>query len=105
MGKDLVGKLGSEMKESAHEVQKGQVGRDVGGLEGGVGMDRLPGRISPDVSNAERKGVHEAKEFGQGVKEVGQGMKDEAERLQATLRGDVTSKKVTDGMAGTKRLV
>lgn len=93
------------MKESAHEVQTGQVGRDVGGLEGGVGMDRLPGRVSPDVSDAGRRGVHEAKEFGEGVKEFGEGMKDEAERLKATLRGDVTSKKVTDGMAGTRRLV
>ena len=86
------------MNESAHQVQQGKVGRDVGGLEGGVGMDRLPGRISPDVSDVGRKGVHEAKEFREG-------MKEEAERLGATLRGDVVTKKVTDGMAGNRRLV
>lgn len=97
LGRDLVGKLGSEMKHSASEVQKGHVGRDQGGLEGGVGMDRLPGRVSPDVSDSMAEGVKEAKEIGQGAKE-------ELARLQATLRGE-TKKTVIDGMEGSKRLV
>lgn len=86
------------MKGSASDVQKGKVGRDVGGLEGGIGMDRLPGRVSPDVSDSANEGVRKAKEMGEGAKE-------EFKRLQATLRGDVQAKRVTDGMAGTKRLV
>lgn len=101
VGRDLVGKLGSEMKGSAADVQKGKVGRDMGALEGGVGMDRLPGRISPDVSDATADGVREAKE-------VGEGARDEFKRLQATLRGEAdksSAKKVMDGMTGGKRLV
>lgn len=101
-GKELVGRLGSEMKGSASDVQKGKVGRDVGGLEGGVAMDRLPGRVSPDVSGSAGAGGDEAV---RGAKEVGEGAKDEFKRLQAELRGEAQGKKVMEGMTGTKRLV
>jgi hypothetical protein len=89
------------MQGSASDVQKGKVGRDVGGLEGGVGMDRLPGRVSPDVSDSTRRGLQEVKEFGQGAR-------DEWERAKASLRegpskGEV--KVMAKEMMGDRRLV
>jgi len=89
------------MKGSASDIQKGKVGRDMGGLEGGVGMDRLPGRISPDVSDSTRKDLHEVKEFGEG-------MREEWGKIKDSLR-EGPSKNEVKGMAkemlGDRRLV
>lgn len=88
------------MKGSASDVQKGKVGRDMGALEGGLGMDRLPGRISPDVSDNTRRDLKEAKEFGQGAR-------DEFERIKDAFHEP--SKAEVKGMAkemmGNRRLV
>jgi hypothetical protein len=89
------------MKGSASDVQKGKVGRDVGALEGGLGMDRLPGRISPDVSDSKRAGLHQ-------VQEIREGARDEWERVKDSLR-EGPSKEEAKGMLkemmGDKRLV
>jgi hypothetical protein len=89
------------MKGSASDVQKGKVGRDVGGLEGGLGMDRLPGRISPDVSDNTRRDLQE-------VKEIGEGAREEWGRIVDTLK-EGPSKSEAKGMMkemmGNKRLV
>lgn len=98
--RDLAASLGNEMKGSASDVQKGKVGRDMGALEGGLGMDRLPGRISPDVSDSTRRDLKEAKEFGQGARDEFERIKDAFhEPTKAEVKG------MAKEMMGNRRLV